>query len=97
MRTVRFRIATYNVHKCRGLDGRVRPDRIARVLKEVDADVVALQEVLSIHRGPPEAHQAEYLAGALGLNLRIGITRTLRERRRPRAARLPAGGRAPVA
>jgi endonuclease/exonuclease/phosphatase family metal-dependent hydrolase len=75
---MRFRVATYNVHKCRGLDGRVRPDRIARVLKEVGADVVALQEVLSVHRGPPEAHQAEYLAAALGLNLRVGITRTLR-------------------
>jgi endonuclease/exonuclease/phosphatase family metal-dependent hydrolase len=75
---VRFRIVTYNVHKCRGLDGRVRPDRVARVLREVHADIVALQEVLSVPGGPPEGHQAEYLAGALGLNLRLGVTRTLR-------------------
>jgi len=43
-----LRIATYNVHKCRGLDGRLRPDRIVRVLREMEADVVALQEVLSV-------------------------------------------------
>lgn len=75
---MRFRIVTYNVHKCRGLDGRVRPDRVAKVLEELDADIVALQEVLSVPGGPPEGHQAEYLAAALGLNLRLGVTRTLR-------------------
>src|SRR4051812_36498806 len=41
-----LRIATYNVHRCRGLDGRTRPDRIAGVLRAIDADVVALQEVV---------------------------------------------------
>jgi len=44
---MRFRVATYNVHKCRGMDWRVRPDRIATVLCELDADIIALQEVLS--------------------------------------------------
>jgi endonuclease/exonuclease/phosphatase family metal-dependent hydrolase len=75
---VRFRIATYNVHKCRGLDGRVRPERIARVLAEIGADLLALQEVLSVPLGPPEAHQGQFLAAALGLHLREGIARTLR-------------------
>lgn len=37
-------IATYNVHSCVGWDGRRDPDRIARVIEELDADVVALQE-----------------------------------------------------
>ena len=41
-----LRIATYNIHKCRGLDGRTRPERIAAVLRDVDADIVALQEIL---------------------------------------------------
>jgi len=41
-----LRVVTYNVHKCRGLDQRTRPERIAWVLGELDADVVALQEVL---------------------------------------------------
>ena len=39
-----FRIATYNVHACVGADGRHDPDRVATVIEELDADVVALQE-----------------------------------------------------
>ena len=39
-----FRIATYNVHACIGSDGRHDPDRVAAVIAELDADVVALQE-----------------------------------------------------
>ena len=42
-----LRIATYNIHKCRGLDGRVRPQRIVEVLRELDADLIALQEVVN--------------------------------------------------
>lgn len=37
--------ASYNIHKAVGLDRRRDPERILRVLLEVDADVVALQEV----------------------------------------------------
>ena len=58
----KIRVATYNIHKGRGLDGRIRIERIARVLKAIDADVVALQEVVS-HKGfSIEDHQAGYLA-----------------------------------
>ena len=39
--------ATYNIHRCTGWDGRYDPERIAGVLKELDADVIALQEVNS--------------------------------------------------
>lgn len=38
-------IASYNVHKCVGTDGRFDPARVARVVREIDADIVALQEV----------------------------------------------------
>jgi endonuclease/exonuclease/phosphatase family metal-dependent hydrolase len=38
------RVATYNVHSCIGTDGRHDPDRVARVITELDADIVALQE-----------------------------------------------------
>ena len=41
-----LRVATYNIHKCCGLDRRVLPARIADVLLELDADVIALQEVV---------------------------------------------------
>lgn len=37
--------ASYNIHKAVGLDRRRDPDRIISVLREIDADVVALQEV----------------------------------------------------
>lgn len=43
----RFRIATYNVHKCRGMDWRVDASRIVKVIREMDADIVALQEVVA--------------------------------------------------
>jgi len=75
----RFRIATYNIHKCRGVDGRVHPERVARVLEEVQADIVSLQEVVS-HEGASVAkdgadHQADYLAGRLGFFGAMGETR----------------------
>jgi hypothetical protein len=39
-----FRVATYNVHACVGPDGRHDPTRVAAVIAELDADIVALQE-----------------------------------------------------
>jgi endonuclease/exonuclease/phosphatase family metal-dependent hydrolase len=41
----RLTVATYNVHKCVGVDGRFDPERIMRVIEELGADLVALQEV----------------------------------------------------
>jgi endonuclease/exonuclease/phosphatase family metal-dependent hydrolase len=38
------RVATYNVHSCIGTDGRHDPDRVATVITELNADIVALQE-----------------------------------------------------
>ena len=40
-----MKVASYNIHKCRGTDRLVRPGRIIDVLAEVGADLVALQEV----------------------------------------------------
>ena len=37
-------IASYNVHKCVGVDRRFDPERTSRVIHEIDADVIALQE-----------------------------------------------------
>jgi endonuclease/exonuclease/phosphatase family metal-dependent hydrolase len=73
-----FRIATYNTHKSRGMDGRIQPQRIAKVLMELDADVIALQEVVSLTGGRKEQNQAQYLADAVGFEYRIGETRKLR-------------------
>jgi endonuclease/exonuclease/phosphatase family metal-dependent hydrolase len=37
-------LASYNMHKAVGLDGRRDPLRVLKVLQEIDADIVALQE-----------------------------------------------------
>lgn len=39
------RVLTYNIHHGEGLDGKVDIERIARVIKDSKADIVALQEV----------------------------------------------------
>ena len=36
--------ASYNIHKAVGVDGRRDPERIIAVLRELNADVIALQE-----------------------------------------------------
>ena len=73
-----FRVTTYNIHKCRGLDRRVRPKRIAAVLKEIDADVVALQEVVGMDEVEREHNQVRAIAEELGLDSRIGGNRRIR-------------------
>lgn len=40
-----IRIMTYNVHSCRGTDGRIDPARIAEIVARGRPDIVALQEV----------------------------------------------------
>ena len=71
-----IRVVTYNVHKCQGLDRRVRPARIAAVLRETGADVIALQEVVSVEDDARrELHQARFIAEELGLEFRIGENR----------------------
>ena len=42
---MRLTLASYNIHKAVGLDRRRDPERILAVLREIDADVIALQEV----------------------------------------------------
>ena len=37
-----FRVMTYNVHRCRGLDGVWHPERIAEVIAACHPDIVAL-------------------------------------------------------
>lgn len=44
---MQLRIATYNIHRCVGLDGIENSKRIATVLREINADIIALQEVTS--------------------------------------------------
>ena len=75
LRMATFRITTYNIHKCRGLDRRVRPRRIVEVLKETDADIIALQEVVGMDEGELERNQVRSIANELGFDYRIGENR----------------------
>ena len=42
---MRLIVATYNVHGCVGSDGRYSRERILNVMKELQADLIALQEI----------------------------------------------------
>lgn len=69
-----IRVATYNVHRWTGLNGRGRPDpaRAGFVISELDADLIALQEVLRPVRGEDPL---ERLADALGMHVTFATTR----------------------
>lgn len=60
-------VASYNIHKCAGLDRRVDLHRIAQVLEEIDADLVGVQEVFQ--------PQALSLAERLGMQVAMSPTR----------------------
>ena len=75
-RYVDVRIATYNIHRCRGMDRRTIPSRIANVIRELNADVVALQEVVGA--GPNGAGQAEEIGAAAGMGWVMASVRHLR-------------------
>jgi endonuclease/exonuclease/phosphatase family metal-dependent hydrolase len=61
-----LRLMTYNVHGCAGMDGRVSPRRVARVLRGEMPDVVALQEVDFGRRRSRAEDQAAIIARELG-------------------------------
>ncbi|HKK18962.1 MAG TPA: endonuclease/exonuclease/phosphatase family protein, partial [Opitutales bacterium] len=63
-----LRIMSYNLHSCRGLDGKVRPERIARVINAYDPDLVAVQEV-DAHRASSGSQDQAHL---IARHLRMG-------------------------
>lgn len=73
---IELRIATYNIHRGRGMDRRVNPGRIVEVLRDINADVIALQEVIGA--GPQGAGHAEEIGAGLGMGWVMNCVRTLR-------------------
>ncbi len=62
-----LRVMSYNVHSCRGMDGRISPERIARVIEMSDADIVALQEI-DVGRTRSRGHdQAKMIGDLVGM------------------------------
>lgn len=69
---MQLKIASYNIHACIGTDGRFDPARIAAVISEIDADVLALQEVE--HHLLDDEDLLDYLARTTGYHAVAGPT-----------------------
>lgn len=77
---MQIKVVSYNIHRAIGIDRRYQPQRIIKILKDIDADVVLLQEVDS---GVPRsqymdmasslAKACDYPYHVLGLN--VALTR----------------------
>ncbi|HEY0943198.1 MAG TPA: endonuclease/exonuclease/phosphatase family protein [Steroidobacter sp.] len=63
----RISIGSYNIHSCIGLDRKCSPPRIASVLKELDCDIYALQEVDNEPGDDDDSKQLEYLSEAMDM------------------------------
>jgi endonuclease/exonuclease/phosphatase family metal-dependent hydrolase len=76
--SVRFRIASYNTHKCRGIHGTISPDRVIKVIEELDMDILCLQEIVDAQGGTGKFDQANRIAEAFPkLHVAFGKTRPL--------------------
>lgn len=73
----RLSVASYNIHRGIGLDGRRDLDRIVSVIAEIAPDVIGLQEVIR-EQGADHADQATYVADRLGMSVVMGETRAHR-------------------
>jgi endonuclease/exonuclease/phosphatase family metal-dependent hydrolase len=74
-----LRLMTYNVHICRGMDGKVSPERIARVIAHYDPDIVALQELDVGRLRTGGVHQAQLIAQLLEMEFHFHPALTIEE------------------
>jgi endonuclease/exonuclease/phosphatase family metal-dependent hydrolase len=70
---MQFTIASYNIHRCVGLDRQCSPQRIAAVLQEMDCDVFALQEVDNSPGEHAGSAQLDFLARTLQMTAVPGL------------------------
>jgi endonuclease/exonuclease/phosphatase family metal-dependent hydrolase len=76
-----FRVMTYNVHRCVGLDGRHSPHRIADIIAQANPDIVALQELETGHPRTGSVDQAQVIAGILKTDFHYHAARSRGEAR----------------
>lgn len=62
-----MRLLTYNVRRCLGMDGQLCPARIAQVIAQAEADIVALQELDVGRRRSDRVDQPAEIALALNM------------------------------
>jgi endonuclease/exonuclease/phosphatase family metal-dependent hydrolase len=75
-----LRVATYNVHSCIGTDKRHDPDRVAAVVGELDADIVALQEFTYAASVALDTREPVELVALDGYECALGPTRRIATR-----------------
>ncbi len=63
-----IKIMTYNVHTCRGMDGRLSPMRIAKTIEQYNPDIVALQELDIGRKRSKQNDQARIIAEILEMD-----------------------------
>ena len=73
--THRARVMTYNVHGFVGTDGAFDPERVARVIEQVDPDLVALQEVELGSDAGAQGATLDWLGERLGMHGHFTLTR----------------------
>lgn len=66
-------VATYNIHRCVGTDRRYDAPRVVAVLREIGADIIALQEVENRGDASHASLQLDYLASTLGMTSVAGL------------------------
>lgn len=65
-------LVSYNIHSGIGTDGRFDLHRVGEVLRELNADIIALQEVGDFRGKTSREDQPEHLADLLGLHMAFG-------------------------
>ncbi|PCJ59093.1 MAG: endonuclease [Candidatus Hydrogenedentota bacterium] len=74
-----LRIMTYNVHSCIGMDGKMSPRRIARVIAQYRPDVVALQELDAERPRTGSVDQAHLIAQELDMHFHFHPVMTMED------------------
>lgn len=74
-----LKVMTYNVHSCMGMDRKVSPERIARVIARQDPDIVALQELDSGRLHTFKADQAREIAALLDMKYHFHPAKVVEE------------------
>ncbi len=69
-----LRVASYNIHQGVGGDGQQNLPRVAHVINDLDADVVALQEVHVRFGGEAQCRQLDFLTQATEMSSVCGAT-----------------------
>jgi endonuclease/exonuclease/phosphatase family metal-dependent hydrolase len=62
-----FRVLTYNVRHCEGTDGKINYDRIAKIISDMNSDVVCLQELDSVVTRSGQKDQLKELSQRTGM------------------------------